>query len=690
MNIRQETGPDGIAVWWFDASDKPVNTLSRAVMTELEELVAASARNPGLAGIVIASAKEGNFIAGADLDEMRGMLERPDVSAQARQASALGHRVYSALEALRVPTVAAIRGTCLGGGTELALACRWRLAADDEETRIGLPETQLGILPAWGGCTRLTSLAGIRVSLDLILTGRQLRAKQAFKMGVVDGLMPPEDPVGAAKRFLKAGPRRRDRGLLYFLVDANPLMRPAVFSKAAAMAREKSGGHYPAPDKAIGAIRASLSSPEAGFAAEETALGELVASPVTRHLVGLFFMTQENRRYTGGLSAAPRPLERVGVLGAGLMGAGIAQVAASKGLAVRLKDTDAAALARGLSRIAKDVRREPGKVLSRIATSTSWEGFSGTQLLVEAVPEILPLKRKVLAEFQAANASGIFASNTSTLQIASICEGAPDPSRVVGIHFFNPVPKMPLVEVIPSAKTDPEVTATALAFARRLGKFVVLVQDRPGFLVNRILAPYLNEAALLLEEGAPMGRVDQALRRFGMPMGPVELIQQVGLGVVQHAGQVMQEAFPERLHGAALLSKLKPDQLFYVGDKKRKLPNVQVEGLLEGIRRERGVQAKRDWTDEALQERLVLPMINEAAYALEEKVVSSPAEVDLAMIFGTGFAPFRGGLLRHADAVGTRACLEGLERLQQSCGKRFAPAPLLQSLGRAGRPFHSV
>ncbi len=689
MSIRQEIGPDNIAVWWFDAEGKPVNTLSRAVMVRLEELVAEAGRHPGLAGIILASAKPSNFIAGADLDEMRGMLERPDAAAQARQASALGHRVYSALEALRVPTVAAIRGGCMGGGTELALACRWRLAADDNETKIALPETQLGILPAWGGCTRLTALAGVRVSLDMILSGRQLRAKQAFKMGVVDALMPPEDPVGAARAFLKSGPVRRGHPLVYWLVDANPLLRPMVLSKAGDLARAKSGGHYPALDKAIGAIRAGLGDPARGFAAEEAALAELVASPITRHLVEIFFMTQENRKYTGGLSAEPRTIERVGVLGAGLMGAGIAQVAAAKGLAVRLKDTDAAALARGLSRIAKDVKREPGKVLSRIATSTSWEGFAGTQILVEAVPEILDLKRKVLKEFQAANAKGIFASNTSTLQISSISEGAPDPSRVVGIHFFNPVPKMPLIEVIPSARTSPEVTATALAFAKKLGKFVVLVQDRPGFLVNRILAPYLNEAALLLEEGAPIGQVDRALRRFGMPMGPVELIQQVGLGVVQHAGKVMQEAFPERLHGAALLSKLKPDQPFYLGDKKRKLPNPAVEGLLEEIRRERGVQAKRDWTDEALQERLVLPMVNEAAYALEEKVVSSPREVDLAMIFGTGFAPFRGGLLRHADAVGTRACLEGLERLEKACGKRFAPAPLLQSLGRTGRAFYA-
>ena len=212
MPIRQELGPDGIAVWWFDAPGKPVNTLSQAVMTRLEELVAEAARNPGLAGIVIASAKDGNFIAGADLDEMRGMLARPDATAQARQASALGHRVYSALEALRIPTIAAIRGTCLGGGTELALACRWRLAADDDATRIGLPETQLGILPAWGGCTRLTALAGVRVALDMILTGRHLRAKQALKMGVIDSLMPPEDPVGAAKRFLKSSPVRRASG----------------------------------------------------------------------------------------------------------------------------------------------------------------------------------------------------------------------------------------------------------------------------------------------------------------------------------------------------------------------------------------------------------------------------------------------------------------------------------------------
>lgn len=667
--ILQETGADGIAVWRFDAPGEKVNALSLAVVARLEALIAEAAKRGDLKAVLISSAKPGQFVAGADIEELKGVLGHPD---KAREASALGHRIFSSLEALKIPTVAVINGTCLGGGTELALSCRYRLMADDEGIRIGLPETRLGILPAWGGCTRLPRLIGLRSALDLILSGRQIDPRQALSRGLVDDLVPAEDPIGAARRFLEK-PRRRRGGS--WLLDRNPLGRALVFSRAAAQTKEKSGGHYPALEKVFSVMKAGT------FAAEEEALAELASLPATRRLVDLFFMVQENRKADFGLPPPVREVQRLGVLGAGLMGSGIAGLAAAKGLPVRLKDVDAEAVAKGMARIADSHRGDrhvSPKILARIAAATDWQGFGGVDLLVEAVPEVLDLKRRVLAEFQAASPGGIFASNTSTLPITAIAGGAKDPGLVVGLHFFNPVGKMPLVELIQGNETRPEATAAALAFARRLGKTVVLVKDSPGFLVNRLLGPYLNEAAFCMEEGAPMPMVDAAMRQFGMPMGPVALLQQVGLGVVRHAGKVLEQAFPRRMKAAALLTRLPEGQPL--------LSNPAVETLIRELHR----PAKGPWTEAGLQERLVLPLLNEAAWALGEGVVASPRDLDLAMVLGTGFAPFRGGPLRHADALGIGACVAALRRLEATHGERFTPAPLLQEMARAGRGFHPV
>ena len=695
--IREESGPDGIVTWWFDCPGEKVNTLGRRVLERLESLIGGVAGRPGVRGILVVSAKRGNFVAGADLEEMRALLAGADAAARSREASALGHRVFASLAALPFPTVAVINGTCMGGGTELALACRYRVAADDPQLRIALPEVKLGILPAWGGCTRLPRLVGLVHALGMVLPGKELRASQARKMGLVDDLVPPEEAVASARRFLDRILREGDAKVLArrrrgpWLLEGNPLGRALVFSKAAAGVAKETGGHYPAPGKALEVIRAGLAGgPAAGFAAEEEALGALVATPVAKHLVGIFFMTQENKRYTGGVSAAPRDVKTMGVLGAGLMGAGIAQVAAGKGLPVRLKDVSFPAVAKGMSRIAGELRarvrkraltrREAERRMGRIAPATGWEGFGAVDLVVEAVLEKLEVKRQVLSEFQAVNAKGIFASNTSTLPIGLIAQGARDPSRVVGLHFFNPVPKMPLVEVIPASGTDPEVTATAAALAKRLGKFVVVVKDRPGFLVNRILTPYLVEAVLCVEEGIPMASVDRALVRFGMPMGPVALIQHVGTGVAQHAGRVMLEAFSDRLVPSKLMEAVSPEKPFYLGNGYGRTPNPAVLALVG--------KAPVPLPEAEIQERLVMAMVNEAAWALGEGVVATAQEVDLAMIFGTGFAPFRGGLLRHADALGVSVCADAVKRLHERHGRRFTPAPLLLELGRSGKGFY--
>jgi 3-hydroxyacyl-CoA dehydrogenase / enoyl-CoA hydratase / 3-hydroxybutyryl-CoA epimerase len=706
-----QLGEDGLAVLTFDLPGEKVNKFSRAVVRELAEVLLKLDREPRVRALLVRSGKPDVFIAGADVKEF---VSTPpgEVLDAVRAVQALCEQ----LAHLPYPTIAAVNGVCLGGGTELALACDYRLMSDSKKAQIGLPEVKLGIFPAWGGCTRLPRVVGLQKALDLILTGRTLDAKRAKKIGLVDAAVPApifEETVRAFARGKIGEPkpreRRGDRGLADLALEGNPLGRKVVFAKARQTLLKQTLGRYPAPMEALAVIEEGYGKPvSVGLELEARHIANVFGGAVQKNLLGLFFLTEEIKKETGvdDPSVKPRPVTRVGVLGAGLMGGGIAQLAADKGLPARMKDIEPKALAHGFGAAAaiwkeksKKRRMAPYEMAAKmrlLSGTLDYTGFARCEVTIEAVVEKLGVKRSVLAEWEArVPDSAIFASNTSTLPITEIAAGCRVPSRVGGMHFFNPVHRLPLVEVIRGRETSDETVATIFALAKALGKTPIVVKDSPGFLVNRILAPYLGEAVRILQEGARIEDVDRAMTEFGMPVGPIALLDDVGLDVAVKAGEVLAAAFPDRMIQAGQAALVADGRLgrksgkgFYEYDApggKRGDPSKDAYGLL-------GVEPKEDppLTPQEIEDRLVLPMINEAAFCLEDGVVTRASRVDLAMIFGTGFPPFRGGLLKHADEVGLAEVAGKLARLAARYGPRFAPSPLVERLARSGAGFYST
>lgn len=700
---------DGLATLTFDLPGEKVNKFSRAVIRELAEILLRLDREPRVRALLVRSGKPDVFIAGADIKEF--VSTPPDEAGDAvRGVQAL----FEQLAHLPYPTIAAINGVCLGGGTELALACDYRVMSDAKKAQIGLPEVKLGIFPAWGGCTRLPRVVGLAKALDLILTGKSLDARRAKKIGLVDAAMPAPVFDDTARQFArgklggeKPGIRRGEHGLADFALEGNPLGRKLVFARARQTVLKQTGGHYPAPLEALAVIEEGYGKPVAvGLEVEARRILNVFGGPVQKNLLNLFFQTEDVKRETGVDDPAvrPRPVRRVGVLGAGLMGGGIAQLAADKGLPARMKDIEPKALAHGYAAAAavwkekmkrrRLSRRELAAKMALLSGTLDYTGFGRADVSIEAVVEKLGVKRSVLKEWEAAVPdTEIFASNTSTLPITEIAAGSRVPSRVVGMHFFNPVHKMPLVEVIRGHETSDETVATIFALSKALGKTPVVVRDSPGFLVNRILAPYLAEAVRLVQEGCRIEDVDAAMTRFGMPVGPIALLDDVGLDTAVKAGEVLQAAFPERMKPAGQESLVAEGRLgrkagkgFYdYSEGRRGDPSKDAYRAL-GV----APAEQPPYGPDEIEARLVLPMINEAAYCLDEGVVAKPEKLDLAMIFGTGFPPFRGGLLRHADAIGAPAVLAKLRELAARLGPRYAPAPLVERLARSGGQFSAA
>lgn len=695
--LRRETTADGVLVLTLDVPGEKVNTLGRAAMTEIEALLGEIEKGLRPRGVVLRSGKPDHFIAGADIHDfvqIRSALEGETISRT-------GQAILDRIEALPIPVVAAIHGACLGGGLEVALACRYRIATDHPKTALGVPEIQLGLIPGAGGTQRLPRLIGLASSLDLILTGRNLKAKRALAAGLVDEVVPPELLLAAATKAalgLAAGTleaRRRGIGL------AERLLRPLIFGKARTSVKEKTGGHYPAAGAAIETVAQGTATALAeGLKVEARRFGELSVSPVSRALVSVFFATQEIKKDAGYPEGTPpREVYKLGVLGAGLMGAGIAGAAAEVGVPVRLRDTTAAALGRGL-RHARDVldeRRRRGslsalevqKRMDRLSVTRDWTGFRRADLVIEAVFEDLDLKRRVLAEAEAATGEEcVFASNTSSLPIGAIARDAKRKARVLGMHFFSPVHKMPLLEVVVTAETDAWATATAVAFGRRLGKHVIVVRDGPGFYTTRALAPYLNEAARLIEEGASVEDVDRAMVAFGFPVGPLALLDEVGIDVGGKVAKVLHEAFGERQAPPASMAKViangrlgrKNERGFYLYQGKKRV-DTTIYDLLP-------VPARRSVDPREVQDRLVFAFLNEAVSCLQDGILRSPRDGDVGAIFGLGFPPFLGGPFRYLDHLGARFTTEVLERLRSTHGERFRPTELLAEKAREGRGFH--
>ena len=699
---------DGLGILTFDRPGEKVNTFSREVFEEFAGVLLRLAREPRLRGLLVRSGKPESFIAGADVKEFVSLP-----ADRIREGSARGQALFEQLARLPVPTVAAINGVCLGGGTELALACDYRIMSDSPKAKIGLPEVRLGIFPAWGGCARLPRLVGLAAALDLILTGRQLDAKRGKKIGLVDEKVPAAIFEDWSRTFAreklgtrKPRPGRRGtRGLRDWALEGNPIGRRLVFKASREKLFKETGGHYPAPLEALAVLEESCGlSIEAALEVENAHIANVFGGEVQRNLLAIFFWTEEVKKETGVSDSAvhPRPVTRVGVLGAGVMGGGIAQLAADKGIPARMKDIDPNALARGFAAAAaiwkKAIERRrmsprelPAK-MALLSGTLDTSGFARCEVTIEAVVEKLGVKRAVLKEWESAvPREAIFASNTSTLPIGEIAAGALGPDRVVGMHFFNPVHRMPLVEIIRSPLSSDVSVATVFALAKRLGKTPVVVKDSPGFLVNRILAPYLSEAVRLVSEGCRIEEVDRVLTDFGMPVGPLALLDDVGLDVAVKGGEVLQAAFPDRLKAAGdealaaagRLGRKSGGGFYDYHEGKRAAASNRAYEIL-------GVEpAKASPVPAAeIESRLVLSMVNEAALCLSEGVVSAPSKLDLAMIFGTGFPPFRGGLLRYADALGPARVVSALEDLAARRGTRFQPAPLLSEMARSGAKFY--
>jgi 3-hydroxyacyl-CoA dehydrogenase/enoyl-CoA hydratase/3-hydroxybutyryl-CoA epimerase len=705
----------GVAVLSLDVPGAPVNTLSLALAEELRVLFDDIERDNSIVGAVLISGKSDNFIAGADIEQFLEFKTAED----AEQASYTGQKMLSRLERLRVPVVAAIHGACLGGGLETALACAWRVATEHPKTVLGLPEVQLGLIPGTGGTQRLPRLIGLPNALDMILRGRNVRPKKALKMGLVDDVVHPailRDIAVQRARELGAGTRKRsegrtERGAEGLLLERNRFGRTLVLKKARQSVMQQTHGLYPAPLAALDVIRVGYEQGEdAGFKEESRRFGELAMTEVSRQLIFLFFATNSLKKDPGvdAPVPAPRPVEKLGVLGAGFMGAGITSVAVQQGTLVRLKDTDTARVGKGLAAV-RDVvkerytkrqitRQQLDDMMALTGGTTEYSGFGNVDLVIEAVFEDIDLKHRVLREVEPLLPDdAIYASNTSTIPIGRIAEAATRPEQVLGMHFFSPVHKMPLLEIIVTPRTTKEATVTAVAYGKQLGKTVIVVNDGPGFYTTRTLSAYMNEAGRLLDEGAAIDAIDKALVDFGFPVGPITLLDEVGIDVGGKVGLVLADALGVRMTPSEAMRRVvtagrlgrKGRSGFYRYDESGKKGDVDnsIYQIIGATARAKAGQHV-DIPAEEMVRRCVLAMVNEAARCLQEGILRSVRDGDVGAVFGIGFPPFRGGPFRYVDTIGAASIVRQLQELNTRHPPRFEAAELLVEMARSGKTFY--
>lgn len=695
----------------FDLVGEKVNKLSTPVMLRLKEVLE-EVKNSSAKVVVFISKKSKIFIAGADIEEIKKYTTKEEF----QHAVENGQNIFNMIEDLPQITIAAIHGACAGGGCELVLACDYRIATEDNSTRIGLPETQLGIMPGFGGCVRLPRIVGLQSALDVILAGKLLNAKKALKAGLVDRLvhvnMLQSEVTKWAQALLSEGKgKRRKRfkpaGARNVFLESL-VGRMIVFSQARSGVLKLTHGHYPAPLKALETIKATygMGDREKALIIERDHFCECAVTEVSKNLIHVFFLTEMVKKQTGvSGDAKAKEVKEIGVLGAGTMGGGIAYIAADKGIKVRMKDVNWDALGKGFKH-AQDLWAKllKKKVIDKyqfkqkmdlVSGGLDYAGFKNIDVVVEAIVEDMAIKQKVIAE-TAANmrADAIIATNTSSLSVTEMSKGHPRPEYFAGMHFFNPVHKMPLVEVIRGEKTNDQTTATIFELSKKMGKMPVVVKDGPGFLVNRLLLPYMAEAAFLMQEGMSIDIVDKAyVKEFGMPMGPFALMDEVGLDVCIKVLKIFKKAFGDRIEIAPLMDKLassgrlgkKNGKGFYLyeGDKRGEVDNTIYETL--GL-----TSPTSPLTTKECIERGVFAMINECSLALlQDRIVETPHEVDLAMIMGTGFPPFRGGLLRYADSLGSVYIADQLEvYASQRKAIRLKPTSAMLNLAKNQKKFY--
>lgn len=726
-DLTLEPGTDGIASLVFSCADQPFNIISGAMLhgmdamlDEIEREAAAGA----VRALVVRSEKPASFAVGADPDDLLALTDEAAGAEWART----GQRIVRRLEQLAIPTVAAISGACIGAGLELALACAYRLAADQPRTVFGFPETRLGILPAWGGTVRLPRLIGLQAAVDLILSARRVDARGAHSIGLVDELVSPGSFGEFVDEFAKeravlgrvrTGARRSIRTRL--MEDTAPGRR-VLLSRAARRVRESDGSS--AQHRALQTIADGVALPlEHAFELEAEAFGELVLTPAAQNLLHVAGLTWEAAAPRGlssrsrsfpappvlpdvepGSIPLPRPIAWAAVLGAGRRGSAIAHLLALHEVPVRIKDIQREALNAGVGHIeqllkeqvqrGKIAERDLERLRERISGALRFGGFGTADVVIEAIGENFEHKQTALREVEEhVQEECILASTTTTCSISRLQDGLARPSRMAGLHFFTPFDRTPLVEVVRGDRTSDETINTLCGLARQLEKTPIVVADAPGFLVDRLLAPYLNEALKLLEEGATIGQIDGTMRDFGMLLGPLRLIDDVGVDHAQRIAGTLQERLAGRLEVSPLLERMlragrrgrSTGAGFYqYRSGKEAVQDPKVLSLLQITPN----SATGPVAAEEIRRRLTLMLINEAAYALEEKIVSTAGAVDLAMLLGAGFPRFRGGLLFYADQLGTPDLVQMLDYLTRRYGERFAPAPLLRRLAEHGMGFY--
>lgn len=697
----------GIGFVTFDDPSSKVNVLNAQVIGRLNTILDEISNNRSIRAVVIRSAKKDVFVAGADIKEIEVIKDVADAKTKAKA----GQDLFNRIEDLTVPTVAVIDGVALGGGCELALACSYRVSTFNEKVKIGLPEVNLGFVPGFGGTYRLPRLLGLSQALKLILTGKPMGSSAAYKAGLFDVLFPAStlevDVLNFVKRLFDQPLRKKyvpkNSGGFHSFLENSVVGNVILFHGSVRNVQEATKGFYPAPLRAIDLIRETRNMDRAEALEHEAQMfAELVVSDVSRNLVKVYFLSEKFKKFipAGIEQVSPRKVAKAGVIGAGIMGGGISQLLCDRGVWVRLKDVNFDAIAKGLAAAYKVFEgglkkkrikaHEVASKMAMISGTTDYSGFQDTDIVIEAVVENMDIKRKVFAELDH-NVPGhaILCSNTSSLSVTQMAEAVKDPSRVIGFHFFNPVHRMPLIEIITTKYCSPLTIISALDFARRLGKTPIVVKDSPGFLVNRILLAYINEAGRLFTEGVRIDDIDSLMMQFGMPMGPFTLADEVGLDVGVKVLHILEAGLGARYKPVEVFTKIYEKKLlgkksgkgFYVHSAKRTI-NPEVINMVE---REGSIFDK----DDALN-RLVLIMINEAARCLEEGVVESADVVDIGMIMGTGFPPFLGGLLRYADGQGIDDVIQICNELEDEFRDgRFKPCEYMLRLKREGKKFYS-
>lgn len=693
--IQREVGNDRVCLLTFDRPESGANIFDAATLNELDEQVDLIEKDKSLRGLIITSAKKSIFIAGADL---KTLLKQARTGAL-HDFIAKGQAVFNRIAELKIPTVSAIHGACAGGGYEITLTCDYRVASDDPGTRIGLPETTLGLVPAWGGCTRLPRLIGAERAAVVISKGKLYSAQEALKLGLVDEITPREQLLDLARKKLGAGKRQ---------ISSTPKIDQKIRLPA---------DHNPAPARAIEIINKGLfASTQQSLAFELDAIVELGETESTQNLIRNFFLAEKYRK---GMSKAPaEKVAHAAVIGAGVMGSGIAQWLSSHGVTVILRDVSRDQVDRGLANIertyADAVRRglmteEKAKQgRARIVASTAPMELRDVHFVIEAASEKIEIKKEIFRDLSMQiGPKTIVATNTSALRVSELAAVTIAPERAIGLHFFNPVSRMKLVEVVVAGETSGDTKEHALAFVRQVGKLPIVVRDSPGFLVNRVLFPYLLDAAELFEAGVGAQKIDNALLEWGMPMGPLRLIDEIGVDVTIDIAATLEKAFGRRDHAPAVLAWLRDGGMLgrksgcglYRYQDKTPTPNESLTVWRRGLHGEpegaEGPNIPPDWhrdprlrlNEEKLAQRLILLMVNEAARCLEEQVIDSPEDADYGMILGTGFAPPRGGPLRFAEHFGLNKLVAEMNQLARTDDK-FEPCEILKKHARDETKFY--